>query len=218
MSRPNGFFYVPNLVSIDEANDLLPQIDKLSWVPLNHAVDTGRLVQHYGYEYLYNKHMVRPTRELPAILDTLRDRATSECKRLGLGDPGFNQCIVNNYKPGEGISPHTDAPVFGPIIACFTLGSVAEMQFTNQGDIYHFYPTPGSLYIMTGPTRSVWKHAMPARLSDMIVGEETARKRRISVTFRHVPPTPYQPCSIRRLMFTLLLIGCVLAIIFMSLL
>ena len=44
----------------------------------------------------------------------------------------FNQCIVNNYLSGQGISQHTDIKSYGDIIGCFTLGGGATMTFKNN--------------------------------------------------------------------------------------
>ena len=35
----------------------------------------------------------------------------------------FEQAIVNEYEPGQGIAPHVDRDCFGPVVATVSLGS-----------------------------------------------------------------------------------------------
>lgn len=98
----------------------------------------------------------------------------------------FNQCIINRYLPGQGISAHVDANAYGHTIACFTFGSGAVMWFTRPGQHYDQYVEPDSLYIMQNEARYGWKHEMPARKSDQVDGEKKLRGVRWSITFRAV--------------------------------
>jgi alkylated DNA repair dioxygenase AlkB len=49
---------------------------------------------------------------------------------------------------------------------------------------------PGSLSVMTGPSRYTWKHAIVARKSDPGPFGRVQRGRRVSVTFRTVVREP----------------------------
>src|SRR5690606_9977836 len=97
-----------------------------------------------------------------------------------------NQCIVNRYLPGQGISAHIDKETFGPVIACFTLGSGTDITFSRTLDgnkvTIDKHVEPCSLYIMTGESRYNWKHEIKSRLYD----NDVKRNTRISVTFRTV--------------------------------
>ena len=99
----------------------------------------------------------------------------------------FNQCIINNYLDGQGISAHVDVRKYGSVIGCFTIGSGATMVFQKEGAKHEVYVKPNSLYIMSGDARYSWTHAMPARKFDIVDDTRIPRSRRISLTFRHVP-------------------------------
>jgi alkylated DNA repair dioxygenase AlkB len=93
----------------------------------------------------------------------------------------FDQCIVNEYLPGQGISRHIDkTSLFGPTIACVSIGSDATIRFTKDKNAVDVLVPRRSLYIMQGDARYAWTHEMPARLYDAM------RKRgtRYSITFR----------------------------------
>jgi alkylated DNA repair dioxygenase AlkB len=46
-----------------------------------------------------------------------------------------DQAIINEYQPGQGISPHVDCvPCFGPVVAAISLGSDCVMDFTHPED------------------------------------------------------------------------------------
>ena len=91
----------------------------------------------------------------------------------------FNQCIINNYYKGQGISPHIDVTSYGGVIGCFTLGSGAIMKFSYGDEDVEIYVKPNSVYIMSGDSRYKWKHSMPVK--------KTRKDRRVSITFRNVP-------------------------------
>jgi alkylated DNA repair dioxygenase AlkB len=99
----------------------------------------------------------------------------------------FDQVIVNDYAPGQGISAHVDRlPCFGPVVAAISLGSTCEMVFQHLATTARaaLILEPLSVLIMAGEARSAWSHAIPARRSDIIDGVRVARSRRVSLTFR----------------------------------
>lgn len=163
----------------------------------------GREVAHYGPVYDYPTRTLRPPKnELPPALEGLRRvaaAAVAAAESYGHTSTGappaeLSQCIVNRYRPGEGISAHTDARVFGPHIVCFTFGAPATLVFRRiKGGgvgMYELRPAARSMYVMSGAARSNYTHEMPARLSDMVgdgaAAVRTARGVRYSVTFRSV--------------------------------
>ncbi|AYV76722.1 MAG: alpha-ketoglutarate-dependent dioxygenase AlkB [Terrestrivirus sp.] len=185
----NGLHLYRNLLSHQQSIDTIQKLDGEKWVPLS-LNKKSRKVQHYGFYYNYTTYNINEKApDMPNFIITLRDLLTTKCKELGLIDDTyvFNQCIVNNYECGEGISPHTDLDKFGPVIGCFTLGSGALMKFTKGDMCVDLYTEDRSLYIMSGEARSIWKHQMPQQSYDTIDGIKIKRGRRISVTFRNVP-------------------------------
>lgn len=169
-----GLFYVDHLPF--STSSIIPKLDEKDWTPLSPHCPTSRLVQHYGYKYNYTTYDITEKCEyIPDFLIGLRNHLTDTCKTLKIipDTYTFNQCIVNNYMPGQGISPHIDVTKYGDVIGCFTFGSGAEMVFSHkfESDSMGLYVKPNSLYIMSGESRYMWKHSMPNRKSDKVDGK-----------------------------------------------
>lgn len=108
----------------------------------------------------------------------------------------FDQLIVNVYRPGEGICAHVDLMRFEDGIAIVSLESSCVMHFTRvEGDSDIVEPdltrkvpvllTPGSLVLMSGEARYLWKHEINRKPGiQMWEGQELTQGRRISITLR----------------------------------
>lgn len=199
----NGLYFIEHAISDQLSDDTIKKLDEdqiNKWIPLSTSASSknnaSRVVKHFGYKYGYNSYRIdEPAPLMPGHITVLRDIITEKCKELKLFDNlkdkkfVFNQCIVNNYNEGQGISTHTDLLKFGEIIGCFTLGGGAIMKFRNKAlnQEHDVYTTNTSLYIMSGDARYNWTHEMPFGKSDTINGVKIDRTRRVSVTFRYVP-------------------------------
>ncbi len=165
------------------------QIDEMSW-----SSELKRRIQHYGYRYNYKARRVDGTSylgQLPEWLGYLCDRLVGQM----IFDTRPDQVIINEYEPGQGISPHTDCiPCFGDTIASLSLKSNCMMKFgkthidSHSSDMDDIEVTlePRSLLVIKGEARYDWKHSIPARGSDVFGGVRVPRSRRISLTFRTV--------------------------------
>ena len=106
------------------------------------------------------------------------------------GDAGFERfpenSVINEYIPPLGIGPHRDYGAFGPTIACVSLGSdiVVDFSYPERGLRVPVSVPARSLWVIRGEARSEWRHAIAARLTDIINGERRPRGRRLSITFR----------------------------------
>lgn len=145
----------------------------------------SRRVAQFGPVYDYRARKTRAAeRALPPELGELQALAAA-----ALAPAVPENCIVNVYEPGQGISAHTDAPVFGPRIACFVFGSAAPVIFRARAPAaapahYELTPAAQSLYVMTGPARRDYTHEITARKSDPAEGGRRPRRVRYSATFR----------------------------------
>ena len=100
-----------------------------------------------------------------------------------------NQLIVNEYQPGQGISPHVDREdQFGETVISLSLGSQITMDFIKKDtrEKVSLLLDPRSLVVLSGEARHEWMHGIPGRLSDEVEGERITRTRRVSLTFRTV--------------------------------
>lgn len=173
-----GLIYIPNYVSSNEETFLLKTIKKKKW-----DNSLKRRVQHYGYRYDYKARNVTKDMylgKLPKWLNDLAIRISND----GLCEVIPDQVIINEYQPGQGISPHIDCEkCFGPRILSLSLGSQVIMEFTQDGiPKKEILLLPSSLVMMYGEARNKWKHSIPSRLKDNGV----ERGVRISLTFRNV--------------------------------
>lgn len=174
-----GLTYVPDYLSKAEEADLRFLIDREAW-----STELKRRVQHYGYRYDYRRRQAgRYLGRLPGWLMALADRMRYDGLITTLPD----QCAINEYLPGQGISPHIDSvPSFGDTVLSLSLGSSCVMEFSRP-DYNLKIPVlvqPRSLLVMTGAARYQWRHSIPARKTDHYDGMDYLRERRLSITFR----------------------------------
>ncbi|CAH9093102.1 unnamed protein product [Cuscuta epithymum] len=117
-------------------------------------------------------------------------------------EPLFDQLIANVYQPGEGIRAHVDLMKFEDGIAIVSLESSCVMHFgrAESEDVYSLAEddsggkvpvllNPGSLALMWGEARYLWKHEIN-RMQQTAGGFQEwqgrviTQKRRTSVTLR----------------------------------
>jgi len=175
MTCASGLVCTTEVIDTQTERELLAWIDdeKREWTP----APGGRVVLQFGYSYLYETKTVGVAPPIPDLLDRLMDSLV-ERKLLGRKP---NQILINKYEPGQGISAHTDAKCFGDEISSLSLQSATTMLF---GGSFTHRLLPRSLVVMSGNARWRITHAIPARKRD----PEGPRGRRISLTFRFVPP------------------------------
>jgi alkylated DNA repair dioxygenase AlkB len=161
---------------------LLEKIDQQPW-----RTDLKRRVQHYGYVYDYRARRVAAESylgPLPPWLAKLAQRLKYDAIFCELPQ----QVIINEYLPGQGISPHIDCePCFGPVIASLSLGASVVMRLDGpEGEREDLLLDGRSLLVLEGEKRNTWRHSIPARKTDMIEGLRRPRNRRVSLTFRTI--------------------------------
>jgi alkylated DNA repair dioxygenase AlkB len=194
----SGLYYFENILDESSANTLLNNLDNIQnnyngykgWKPITQHPNS-RKVQHFGYIYDYlNGNTNTETEKLPEFLEEIKNKLNNICSSNNIPSINFNQCIVNNYEPGQGISKHIDSKAYGPIVASFSLNSGSYMTFRNGANVVKKYIKPNSVYIMTGDARYKWTHEMPSTKSDKVDDKKILRSRRVSITFRNVPNKP----------------------------
>lgn len=188
MTNIPGFYYIENIIDSEYSNLLIKNIDKGNWKKITNS-DNSRLVQHYGYIYDYNnRNIYNKTDDIPLFMNNLITILNSFCDNNDIHRETFNQCIINNYKSGQGISKHIDSLSYGSVIASYSLNSGCYINFENkyENKKESIYVKPNSLYILSGDARYKWTHEILGRKNDVINNIKIPRDRRISVTFRSV--------------------------------
>ena len=149
--------------------------------------DLSRRVQHYGWRYDYKARAITPDMKIGALPEWLARLARKLYEETGLFERVPDQVIVNEYLPGQGIAMHTDHPGFGPTVCTISLLDDWEMDFSRDGK--QKFPAllkRGSCVLLTGDARSIWKHGIAPRKTEMLACGKRNRKRRLSLTFRTV--------------------------------
>lgn len=177
----NGLVYKEDFLSIEEEELILSEIDHAIW-----DTHLKRRVQHYGYLYDYKKKNINQdlkTGELPHWLLLLERKIQTD---LSL-ENSFDQVIINEYEPGQGISGHIDCvPCFEDVIISVSLLSSCVMQFSKNEERQEILLQPRSILLLSGEARYSWKHGIKAVKNDKWEDSIIPRKRRVSVTFRKI--------------------------------
>lgn len=172
-----GLFVYQELLSEVRAAYILEEIDKLPW---SNAL--SRRTQHYGYEYDYrSRSLPQKINPLPAFSSIIVDALMRSKIFLVIPD----QLIINEYLPGQGISPHIDQPkIFGDTVVSISVIGDCIMEFQLNDQIIPIHFPARTAVVLKDDARYLWKHSIPARKYDP--GSDIPRTRRVSLTFRNV--------------------------------
>jgi alkylated DNA repair dioxygenase AlkB len=177
----NGLVYQDDFLSMEEEKLILSEIDNSKW-----DTNLKRRVQHYGYIYDYRKKNIDTDLKIGKLPDWLLLLEEKIKTNFNL-ESSFDQVIVNEYQPGQGISSHIDCiPCFEDIIISISLLSQCIMQFSKDEEKYELLLNPRSILLLNGEARYNWKHGIKAVKNERCLNSIIPRKRRISITFRKV--------------------------------
>ncbi|XP_012568650.1 uncharacterized protein P8A3.02c [Cicer arietinum] len=183
ISEVKGLWMLRNFLSISQQSRLLSSIESEKWFT----------------EPSINQAMRFGFKNLPywAISLSFSIRHCSSFSKYQLPpnlmqrEPIFDQMITNVYQPGEGICPHIDLLRFEDAIAIVSLESSCVMHFTTETQRVPVLLTPGSLILMFGDARYVWKHEINRKPGfQMWNGELLNQSKRTSITLRKLSPSP----------------------------
>jgi alkylated DNA repair dioxygenase AlkB len=171
-----GFSIQNEYITETEERELVSHVDAGEW-----NTDWRRRVQRYGTGY--GPSSQDPDfRDFPEWLKPLAAKVGGAA-----GFPRFPEnCVINEYLPGQGIAPHKDYSNFGPTVGCVSLGSdtMLDLYSEDHSQRVSVHVPRRSLWILGGEARAKWLHGIAPRLNDTINGVRTPRARRISITFR----------------------------------
>lgn len=98
----------------------------------------------------------------------------------------FDQAIVNEYRPGQGLTPHVDLAAFADGICGVSLGHEAIMRFSDgRSQPHDVLLRPGDLVCMQSDARYRWTHELLPSTGT------TAGWWRLSVTLRRMQNVPH---------------------------
>ena len=169
-----GLSYLQNYVSQSQEATLVRLIDALPW-------DTSwqRRRQLFGMAYGSDDAAVQP---IPPWGQELAEKMHRE----GWTDRQFDQMLVNEYLPGQGIAMHRDYEPFDRTVVSLSLLAPAVMDFRNSTVLvgHSLLLEPRSLLVLSDEARYQWQHGIARRKNDRWQGVVIPRRRRLSVTFR----------------------------------
>lgn len=198
-SLPPSCSYFPDFVSTADEATLLQHIlcaPAAKWSP-----GVGRRTQNWGGRP-GEKQVAEP---LPSWLQALVE-ALLRSGAWPAGDPPPNHVIINDYETGrEGLTPHTDGPLYTDCVAVLSLMAdvVIELHRPEDAAVACEPPTrlgrmllrQRSLNVLKGEAYRCY-HGIPRgecdvvdaavdnlREAEGIEGEEVTRQRRVSVVF-----------------------------------
>jgi alkylated DNA repair dioxygenase AlkB len=171
---PAGLRYQPEFVSETVESELILRISELSLQPFQFGAFEGkRRVASFGFRYDYTLKRIQGADPIPAWLTSIA-RSVETFGNLPAGS--VRQILCTEYDVGVGIGWHRDKPHFDKIFG-LSLGASCKFRFRRTaGDKWQRFTLtaePRSLYMMSGDSRQVWEHSIPA-----------VERRRYSITFR----------------------------------
>ena len=172
-SRPEGLRYAANFASPETEQELIARIAALPLQPFQFGQYEGkRRVASFGFSYDYTQRGLREAKAIPDWLPPIIRQVEI------FGGPGteIGQILCTEYDVGVGIGWHRDKPHFDRVFGLL-LGSACRFRFRRRsGDKWQrftLHAQPRSLYMMSGPSRLIWEHSIPA-----------VQAPRYSITFR----------------------------------
>ena len=172
-SRPEGLRYAADFVSPATEQELIARIAALPLQPFQFGQYEGkRRVASFGFSYDYTQRGLREAKAIPDWLPPIIRQVEI------FGGPGteIGQILCTEYDVGVGIGWHRDKPHFDRVFG-LSLGSACRFRFRRRsGDKWLRFTLdaqPRSLYMMSGPSRQIWEHSIPA-----------VEAPRYSITFR----------------------------------
>jgi len=171
--EPKGLRYAAEFVSPQTERDLIARVAALPLQPFQFGQYEGkRRVASFGFRYDYGLRRLQDADPIPEWLRPI----IREVETFGGPSTRIAQVLCTEYDTGVGIGWHRDKPHFGRVFG-LSLGSACKFRFRRRaGEKWQRFTldaAPRSLYMMSGDSREVWEHSIPA-----------VAQPRYSITFR----------------------------------
>lgn len=174
---PDGFRYVPELITPEEEVELLARVSELPFREFEfHGYRGKRRVVSYGWQYDFGARQLREADDMPAFLLDLREVAA---QFAGVAPESLQHVLVTEYGPGAGIGWHRDKAVFGIVVGISLLSPCVFRLRRRTGERrwerVSLISEPRSAYLLGGTVRDEWEHSIPP-----------VNALRYSITFRNM--------------------------------
>jgi alkylated DNA repair dioxygenase AlkB len=171
--EPEGLRYAAEFVSPAAEQDLIARTAALPLQPFQFGQYEGkRRVASFGFRYDYTLRRLQEAEPIPDWLDPI----VEQVQAFGGPSTRIRQVLCTEYDVGVGIGWHRDKPHFDRVFG-LSLGSACKFRFRRpigeKWERFTLDAAPRSLYMMSGASRLVWEHSIPA-----------VEAPRYSITFR----------------------------------
>jgi alkylated DNA repair dioxygenase AlkB len=171
--EPEGLRYAPEFVSPAAEHELIARVAALPLLPFQFGQYEGkRRVASFGFKYDYGLRRLQDADPIPDWLAPIIAKVES----FGGASTQIRQVLCTEYDTGVGIGWHRDKPHFDRVFG-LSLGSACKFRFRKsvggKWQRFTLNAEPRSLYMMSGASRHVWEHSIPA-----------VEQPRYSITFR----------------------------------
>jgi alkylated DNA repair dioxygenase AlkB len=172
-SGPEGLTYSDDFITAAEERELIAHIAALPLQPFQFGAFEGkRRVASFGFRYDYTSQRLHAAEPIPDWLSAM----VAKVEAFGGAQTRIAQALCTEYDVGVGIGWHRDKPQYDRVFG-LSLGSPCKFRFRRAaGDKWQRFTLearPRSIYVMTGASRHVWEHSIPA-----------VEAPRYSITFR----------------------------------
>jgi alkylated DNA repair dioxygenase AlkB len=179
--EPEGLRYAADFVSLAIEQELILGIQTLPLQAFQFGEFEGkRRVASFGFRYDYDLRQLKRAEPIPAWLAEI----VANVETFGGPATRIQQVLCTEYGVGVGIGWHRDKPHFDEIFG-LSLGSACKFRFRKRSgktwDRFKIDAEPRSIYMMTGASRQIWEHSIPA-----------VEAPRYSITFRTMTNGPDQ--------------------------
>jgi alkylated DNA repair dioxygenase AlkB len=171
--RPEGLAYQQDFIPAATEQALIENIAALPLQPFQFGQYEGkRRVASFGVRYDYSERRLQQADPVPEWLTPVIDKVEAFG---GLGTR-IAHVLCTEYDIGVGIGWHRDKPNFDRVFG-LSLGAACKFRFRRpvgaKWERFTLEAQPRSIYLMSGPSRTVWEHSIPP-----------VEARRYSITFR----------------------------------
>jgi len=159
-----GLRYESGFLSNEEEAGLLGIVRGLPLREMRYKEYTARRRgTSFGGSYDFDTNRLKPGAPLPEALHPLRAKAAAWA---GIAPEDLAHMLIAEYRPGTPLGWHRDVPDFEDIIGV-SLHNDAVMQFrpyvpgaASGPATLEFLIEPRSIYLLRGPARWAWQHAI----------------------------------------------------------
>jgi alkylated DNA repair dioxygenase AlkB len=160
---PEGFSYLPELITREEEQALAARLASLPFKPYEFRGYLGaRRTVAYGWRYGADGKAIEQAQAIPDFLEGVRVKAAAFA---GLEPDALAQALVIDYPPGAPIGWHRDRPAFGQVVGVSLLAPAPlRLRLERPGggwDRVTQVLAPRSAYRLSGPARHRWQQSIP---------------------------------------------------------